>query len=64
MNKKLVNYRKNLDLTPQEMAFKIGVSASYYYKIEEASRNPSYNFLCKCKKKLDINIDEIFFDQK
>lgn len=61
-NKKLINFRKNLNLTPQEMARKLGVSASYYYKIEEASRNPSFNFLVKCKRNLDINLDDIFFD--
>jgi len=58
---KLVEIRKNLKLTPKEMALLLGVSVSYYYKIEEATRNPSYNFLMRCKEKLSVNVDDIFF---
>ncbi len=58
---KLTEIRNKMNLTPKEMANLLGVSLSYYYKIEESSRNPSYNFLMRCKSKLSINVDEIFF---
>jgi len=59
---KLVELRISLNLSPKEMAEKLGVSVSYYYKIEESTRNPSYNFLVKCREVLQIDVQEIFFD--
>ena len=44
------------------MAEHIGVSASYYYKVESGSQNPSYEFLKKIKKAFpNISIDKVFF---
>ncbi len=42
-------YREGLGMTQEEMALSIGVSKSYYIKVEEGYRNPSYNFLKKFK---------------
>lgn len=61
MNCNLISLRKSLKLSPKEMAERIGVSKSYYYKIEEESRNPSFNFLLKFKQNVNVNIDQIFF---
>lgn len=55
----LVNFRNSQNLSPEEMADEIGISRSFYYKVEQGSRNPSYNFMVKIKKRfpeIDINI--------
>lgn len=59
---KLSNFRKELDKTLVEMASDIGVSKSYYEKIEANQRNPSYCFINKFKKAFpDADINKIFF---
>lgn len=60
MNHKLIEFRNSKGLSPEEMALKLGISISYYYKIEQGSRNPSYNFLLKFKKEFNVNIDKFF----
>lgn len=55
----LKKLRKSLKLNKREMAKTIGVSFSYYEKIESGERNVSRNFLIKLKEKFpqfDINI--------
>jgi transcriptional regulator with XRE-family HTH domain len=61
MNERLVEFRKTLNLNQFEMAKSIGVSKSYYSKIELGLRNPSYNFIQKFKTKFGADIDSIFF---
>lgn len=52
-------------MSSDEMADAIGVSSSFYSKVENGSRNPSYNFICKFLKTFsDANVNEIFFNQK
>lgn len=60
-NQNLVTFRKNRDLTVSEMAERVGVSTSYYEKIEYGDRNPSYKFLTKFKLAFpESNTDYIF----
>jgi len=54
-------FREGLGMTQEEMAISIGVSKSYYIKVEEGYRNPSYNFLKKFKACYNTEIDCIFF---
>ena len=62
MRNELINFRKKLGLTINEMATKVGVSSSFYEKIEYGDRNPSFNFITAFKKTFpEINTDEIFF---
>jgi DNA-binding XRE family transcriptional regulator len=63
MNTKLVQFRKSLGLTQEKMAQKLGLSTSFYMKIEGGVRNPSFNFIQKFKKVFDVNINNIFFDE-
>lgn len=63
-NNKLIEFRKSLNKTIEEMAVIIEISASYYRKIEAGLRNPSFNFIQKFKSKFDVNADEIFFEDK
>lgn len=55
-------FRKQFNYSQQQIANIIGVSLSYYSKIESGNKQPSYNFIVLFKKKfpeVDINI---FFD--
>lgn len=47
---RLVNFRKQAGRTSAGMAEEIGVSKSFYEKVEYGDRGPSYNFICKFKK--------------
>ncbi len=62
-NKDLIEFRKGKKLSSAEMARKIGISNSYYQKIEYGDRSPSFNFLKKFKSVFpDVNTDTIFFN--
>lgn len=57
--------RMEQQFNQKEMATAIDVSASYYYKVESGYQNPSYDFLCKLKKRFpEANIDELFFQKE
>ncbi len=45
----LCSFREQKELSIAEMAKLIGVSKSYYEKIEYGDRNPSFNFIQKFK---------------
>ncbi len=62
---KLIEFRINLNKSTTEMAAIIGVSKSYYEKIEYEDRNPSYNFITKFKAAFpNADVDSIFFDEQ
>lgn len=59
---KLLEFRNKLNKSTTEMALIIGVSKSYYEKIEYKERNPSYNFITKFKRAFpNADVDKIFF---
>ena len=61
-NASLIEFRKSLNLKQNEIAKEIGVSPSYYYKVESGYQNPSYEFLAKFKRRFpDARIDVLFF---
>lgn len=58
----LKEFRDNLGLTQNQMADEIGVSKSYYSKVESDFQKPSFEFLRKLKSRFsDVDIDEMFF---
>ncbi|ABG84175.1 DNA-binding protein [Clostridium perfringens ATCC 13124] len=57
----LQRFRLSKNLSRSEIAKLLGISESYYTKIELGIRNPSYNFLKKFKSKFRCTLDEIFF---
>ena len=62
---KLTAFRLELNKSTAEMAAIIGVSKSYYEKIEYKDRNPSYNFITKFKAAFpDADVGQIFFDEQ
>jgi len=59
---KLLEFRNKLNKSTLEMASIIGVSKSYYEKIEYEDRNPSYNFITKFKRAFpNADVNAIFF---
>ena len=63
-NHKLVSLRKEKELSMSDMAREIGVSTSYYEKIEYGNRMPSYNFLTKFKSAFpEMNLEDVFLSQ-
>ena len=59
---KLKEFRNSKKLSQKEMAIQIGVSPSYYYKVESGYQNPSYEFLAKFKRSFpNASVDKIFF---
>lgn len=61
----LKSFRIIQGLNQKGMAERIGVSPSYYYKVEAGNCNPSFGFLAKLKNVFpSVCIDEMFFDNK
>ena len=61
----LIEFRVSLNKSTTEMAAIIGVSKSYYEKIEYEDRNPSYNFITKFKAAFPkADVDYIFFAEE
>ena len=64
MGTKLSQFRNKKEKTQKEMAEIIGVSKSFYEKIESGERGTSYNFISKFREVFPkANIDEIFFSK-
>ncbi|MFT9496304.1 helix-turn-helix domain-containing protein [Anaerosolibacter sp.] len=64
-NEKLINFRKSINMSREDFATLLDVSASYVEKIEKGERNPSYNFIKKFKARFPkVNVDDIFFTTK
>lgn len=63
-NHNLIAFRKEKEMSSSDMADTIGISESYYEKIEYGSRAPSYNFLVKFKKAFpNADTDKIFLNE-
>lgn len=61
----LKEFRRKKGLDQSSIAKIIGVSVSYYSKVETGYRNPSYDFLKKFKEGFpNVSIDKIFFKKK
>ncbi|MBM7631130.1 helix-turn-helix domain-containing protein [Geomicrobium sediminis] len=53
----LKEIRKRQGLSQEGMAMQIGVSISYYEKVEGGFKNPSFQFLVKLKKSFGEKVD-------
>lgn len=59
---KLIEVRKKLNLTQKETCQRIGVSKSYYEKVEYGIKKPGRNFIAKFKAAFpEEDITAIFF---
>lgn len=57
---KLVDSRKKLNMTQEELASKIGISRAYLANIENGKHNPSLGVAGRISKLLNISVDELF----
>ncbi|MGB4658910.1 MAG: helix-turn-helix transcriptional regulator [Mobilitalea sp.] len=60
-NCNLINFRKDQNKSAEKMAEIIGVSKSFYEKVEHGDRNSSFNFMKKFKRAFPkADTDKIF----
>ncbi|MFG6116924.1 helix-turn-helix transcriptional regulator [Halobacillus sp. MO56] len=63
MREKLREVRLQQGYTDVEnLATIVGISASYYYKIEQEKRTPGINLAKKIANTLNHTVDELFFN--
>lgn len=60
LGKKVQKCRKELNLTQEELAFKIGISRAYMGYIEQGRNIPTIEVLQKITKVLRISIRDLF----
>lgn len=53
--------RKKKGLTVPDVAGKLGISASFYYKIEQGVRNPTIELAKQIADSLGSTVDDLFF---
>ncbi|RFA37067.1 transcriptional regulator [Virgibacillus dokdonensis] len=46
----------------EKLAEQVGISASYYYKIEQGKRTPGIYLAKRIADKLNYTVDELFFN--
>lgn len=56
--------RQKSDLTMEELAFRVGITERYLYRIENEGKKPSYEVLYKLIRELSIVPDLIFYPDK
>lgn len=59
--KKLRHQRLLKNMTVPQIAALLEISQSYYYKIEEGTRNPTMTLAGKIADILDTTVSELFF---
>ena len=64
MYSSLIDFRTYKNLSQFQMAKKMGVSLSFYSKVELGIRNPSRNFICKLKTAFPEFDANVFFNNK
>ena len=58
---KLKQFRKEENLSVDEISKITGINKHTYYKIESGARKPTYEFMKKFKQSFGVGIDEMFF---
>jgi len=56
--------RSALDITQEQLAERLGISARYIMLLENGHKKPSYNLLFKIIRELTIQPDSIFYPEK
>jgi len=60
IGEKIVERRKELNLTQEDLAFSADIDRTYIGYIENGKQNVTVSVLCKLANALDINIKELF----
>ena len=58
----LRNRRKELELTQQNVADEVGISRSFYTRIELGKEDPHIKTACKIASVLDTDVGQVFKD--
>ncbi|WP_079480881.1 helix-turn-helix transcriptional regulator [Halobacillus salinus] len=56
----LIQARKRLDLTQEQLAERVGLSRGYLSNVEKGNHNPSLETAKKLAKALNKTLDELF----
>lgn len=56
--------RQRSGITMEELAYKVGVTERYLYRIENENKKPSFDILFRLIRELSITPDEIFYPEK
>jgi putative transcriptional regulator len=60
MCKKLKSIRLENDLTVRDLADVLNISASFYYKLEQGTRNPTLKLAREISMFYGISVEELF----
>lgn len=60
----LIEARKAIGYTQEDMAARLGISASHYSMIESGDRTPSLPLARKISQLLHMPIEQLFFDHE
>lgn len=63
MRNKLKEVRLKKNVPVEEIALKLNISPSFYYKIEAGTRNPSIELARKIALYFEKEMEELFFNQ-
>lgn len=55
--------RQRSGITMEELAYKVGVTERYLYRIENENKKPSFDILFRLIRELSISPDEIFYPE-
>lgn len=64
IGKNIVSIRKAQNLTQEELAFTADIDRTYIGYIENGKQNVTVSVLCKLANALNINIKDLFEDDK
>ena len=56
--------REKTDITIENLAYKVGITERYLYRIENEEKKPSFDVLYKLIRELSISPDLIFYPEK
>lgn len=55
--------RKKMDMTAEELSFKIGCSQAHLYNVEAGGTRPSLEIVMNLAKVLGVSADELLFEE-
>ncbi len=61
LGRNLRKYRKECNLTQEQLAEKVGIHPTYVGKLESGKNNPSVKMLFKISRALKIKLSNVFY---
>lgn len=61
LGQRIKEFRKELNMTQEDLAFKVGVDRSYMGFIERGEKNPTLSRLVEIGKTLKVSLSELFY---